>query len=61
MNKDQEIARLKESVKELSKYLDHAITCIEWCRKNHTNLQSGDGVPVEIFYRASIEKAAVLL
>lgn len=61
MTKDQQISRLKESVKELSQHLDHAITCIEYCRANHPDSQTGTGVPVEIFYRASIGKAKVLL
>lgn len=54
-------AKYKQAIRELVGQLEHAITCIEYCRKNHEDLQHGSGVPVELLYRVTIEKAKVLI
>ena len=54
-------AKYERVIRDLVQQLEHAITCIEYCRKNHPDAQGGTGMPVEIIYRASIERAKVLL
>ena len=48
---------LLDLTQELVETLKHARKCIEWCRKNHKDIQSGDGVPIERFIDAAIAKA----
>ena len=55
-------AQMEEVIRDLAKWLDHAITCIEYCRNNHTDTQTGTGgVRVEVFYRGSIDRAEFLV
>lgn len=53
--------QMEEVIRDLAQWLDHAITCIEYCRKNHPDSQIDTGVKVETFYRASIDKAEFLV
>ena len=50
-------ASLIAAAPELLEALKTARECIAYCRRAHSDAQSGDGIPVEVFIDAAIAKA----
>ena len=51
------ITRAVNAYGPLLEALKMARQCIAYCRKAHSDVQSGDGFPVEVFIDAAIAKA----
>lgn len=48
----------KKSIEqELIEALKDAVRCVQWCRKRHTDAQSGEGVPTEAVWLELIARA----
>jgi len=50
-------AHLIAAAPELYEQLKIARECIAYCRRVHPDLQSGEGIPVELFIDAALRKA----
>lgn len=53
----REVAHALAAAPQLLEALKLARECVAYCRRNHPDAQSGEGVPVEIFLDAAINKA----
>ncbi len=50
-------AQLIAAAPELYSMLKYALKCIEYCSTCHKDVQSGDGIPIEILIKDVIAKA----
>ena len=48
---------LDEIATELYESLKTARECIAYCRRNHPDVQKGEGFPIELFIDATLAKA----
>lgn len=52
----QDTKRTKLEI-ELTAALKEAVACVSYCRRKHKDIQSGDGIPVELFWKTLIAKS----
>lgn len=49
-------ARLIAAAPEMLEALKQAIECVTYCRRNHPDIQSGEGIPIEVLWRDIIAR-----